>query len=75
VLAGGEDQRAGTHQFLGGEELSDREARADRYFEQDLKGAESKTLLGFRVHQVGAVYDLIDDMIIGRLAEGSRGRR
>ncbi len=34
--------------------------------------AESKTMLGFRVHQVGAVYDLIDDALIGRLAEGKR---
>jgi superfamily II DNA or RNA helicase len=34
--------------------------------------AESKTMLGFRVHQVGAVYDLLDDAIIGRLAEGKR---
>jgi hypothetical protein len=34
--------------------------------------AESKSMLGFRVHQVGAVYDLIDDAIIGRLAEGKR---
>jgi len=34
--------------------------------------AKSKTMLGLRVHQVGAVYDLIDDAIIGRLAEGKR---
>jgi hypothetical protein len=34
--------------------------------------AENKTMLGFRVHQVGAVYDLIDDAIIGRPAEGKR---
>jgi hypothetical protein len=34
--------------------------------------AESKTMLGFRVNQVGAVYDLIDDAIIGRLAKGKR---
>jgi ERCC4-related helicase len=34
--------------------------------------AESRTMLGFRVHQVGAVYDLVDDAIIGRLAEGKR---
>jgi superfamily II DNA or RNA helicase len=34
--------------------------------------AESKTMLGFRVHQVGAIYDLTDDAIIGRLAEGKR---
>jgi hypothetical protein len=25
-------------------------------------------MLGLRVHQVGAVYDLVDDAIIGRLA-------
>jgi hypothetical protein len=31
---------------------------------------ENKTLLGFRVRQVGAVYDLTGDTIIGRLAEG-----
>jgi hypothetical protein len=34
--------------------------------------AENKTMLGFRVHQIGAVYDLIDDAIIGRQAEGKR---
>jgi hypothetical protein len=34
--------------------------------------AENKTWFGFRVHQVGAVYDLTDDTIIGRLAEGKR---
>jgi hypothetical protein len=34
--------------------------------------AQSKTMLGLRVHQVGAVYDLVDDAIIGRLAEGKR---
>jgi hypothetical protein len=37
--------------------------------------AESKTMLGLRVHQVGVVYDLIDDAIIGRLAEGKRNGR
>jgi hypothetical protein len=37
--------------------------------------AESRTMLGFRVHQVGAVYDLADDAIIGRLAEGKRNSR
>ena len=36
--------------------------------------AESKTMLGLRVHQVGAVYDLADDAIIGRLAQGKRNR-
>jgi superfamily II DNA or RNA helicase len=34
--------------------------------------AESKTMLGLRVHQIGAVYDLVDDAIIGRPAEGKR---
>jgi hypothetical protein len=34
--------------------------------------AESRTMFGFRVHQVGAVYDLDDDAIVGRLAEGKR---
>jgi hypothetical protein len=34
--------------------------------------AENKTLLGLRVHQVGAVYDLVGDAIIGRLAQGKR---
>jgi hypothetical protein len=34
--------------------------------------AESKKMLGLRTHQIGAVYDLIDDVIIGRLAEGKR---
>jgi superfamily II DNA or RNA helicase len=33
---------------------------------------ESKTMLGLRVHQVGAVYDLVDHAIIGRLAAGKR---
>jgi hypothetical protein len=37
--------------------------------------AESRTMLGFRVHQVGAVYDLSDDAVIGRLAEGKRNSR
>ena len=37
--------------------------------------AESKTMLGLRVHQVGAVYDLADDAIIGRLAQGKRNGR
>jgi hypothetical protein len=35
--------------------------------------SEWKTLLGFRVHQVGAIYDLADNVLIGRLAEGKRG--
>jgi superfamily II DNA or RNA helicase len=34
--------------------------------------AESKTMLGLRVHQIGAVYDLVDDAIVGRLAAGKR---
>ena len=34
--------------------------------------AEFKTMLGLRVHQIGAVYDLVDDAIVGRLAEGKR---
>jgi superfamily II DNA or RNA helicase len=37
--------------------------------------AESRTMLGFRVHQVGAVYDLNDDALVGRLAEGKRDAR
>jgi hypothetical protein len=35
--------------------------------------SEWKTLLGFRVQQVGAIYDLADNALIGRLAEGKRG--
>jgi hypothetical protein len=34
--------------------------------------AESKRMLGLRTHQIGAVYDLVDDVIIGRVAEGKR---
>jgi superfamily II DNA or RNA helicase len=34
--------------------------------------SEWKTLLGLRVHQVGAIYDLADNALIGRLAEGKR---
>jgi superfamily II DNA or RNA helicase len=34
--------------------------------------AENRTMFGLRVHQIGAVYDLVDDAIIGRLAEGKR---
>ena len=34
--------------------------------------AELKTMLGLRVHQIGAVYDLVDDAIIGKLAQGKR---
>ena len=36
--------------------------------------AESKSLLGLRVHQVGAIYDLTDNAIIGHIAEGKRNR-
>ena len=35
--------------------------------------SEWKTLLGFRVQQVGAIYDLAGNALIGRLAEGKRG--
>jgi superfamily II DNA or RNA helicase len=34
--------------------------------------AESKSLLGLRVHQVGAIYDISADAIVGRIAEGKR---
>jgi hypothetical protein len=34
--------------------------------------AQSRTLFGLRVHQVGAVYDLDGGALIGRLAEGRR---
>lgn len=34
--------------------------------------SESKTLLGLRVRQMGAIYDLADQSIIGRIAEGKR---
>ncbi|MCP3447315.1 SNF2-related protein [Bradyrhizobium sp. CCGUVB14] len=34
--------------------------------------AESKTMLGFRVSHIGAIYDLNDNSIVGRLAEGKR---
>jgi superfamily II DNA or RNA helicase len=37
--------------------------------------AEARTMFGFRVHQVGAVYDLDDHAIIGRLAKGKRNGR
>jgi hypothetical protein len=37
--------------------------------------AENKTMLGFRVHQIGAVYDLVDNAIMGRLADGKRNGR
>jgi hypothetical protein len=36
--------------------------------------SEARTLMGIRVRQVGAVYDLTDTAIIGRLAVGKRGR-
>lgn len=35
--------------------------------------AESKTLLGWRVNHIGAIYDLTDNSVVGRLAEGKRG--
>jgi hypothetical protein len=35
--------------------------------------SEARTLMGIRVRQVGAVYDLTDTAIIGRLAIGKRG--
>lgn len=35
--------------------------------------SESKTMLGLRVQQVGAIYDLDDDAIVGKLARGKRG--
>jgi ERCC4-related helicase len=31
------------------------------------------SFFGFRVHQVGAVYDITDSSIVGRLAQGKRG--
>jgi hypothetical protein len=34
--------------------------------------AEKKRLLGLRVHQVGAVYDVAADALVGKLAEGKR---
>jgi SNF2-related domain/Helicase conserved C-terminal domain len=36
--------------------------------------SEARTLMGIRVRQVGAVYDLNDTAIVGRLAVGKRGR-
>lgn len=33
---------------------------------------ENKRMLGFRVQQVGAVYDLADDVVVGRLVAGKR---
>jgi hypothetical protein len=33
------------------------------------------TLFGLRVHHIGAVYDLTDNSIVGRLAEGKRGAK
>jgi hypothetical protein len=35
--------------------------------------SEARTLMGIRVRQVGAVYDLNDTAIVGRLAVGKRG--
>lgn len=34
---------------------------------------EVRTLLGMRVHQLGAIYDLRENAVVGRLAEGKRG--
>jgi len=34
--------------------------------------AENKKMLGFKVQQVGAIYDLVDDAVVGRLAAGKR---
>jgi superfamily II DNA or RNA helicase len=34
--------------------------------------SESKTMLGLRVRQMGAIYDLSDQSIVGRIAEGKR---
>jgi superfamily II DNA or RNA helicase len=34
--------------------------------------AESKSLFGFRVNHIGAIYDLADNAIVGRVAEGKR---
>jgi hypothetical protein len=34
---------------------------------------EVRTLLGIRVHQLGVIYDLRENAVIGRLAEGKRG--
>jgi hypothetical protein len=36
--------------------------------------SEVRTLLGMRAHQVGAVYCIADDALVGRLAVGKRGR-
>jgi hypothetical protein len=35
--------------------------------------SEVRTFLGIRVHQVGAVYDLTESTVVGRLAVGKRG--
>lgn len=36
---------------------------------------EIRTFLGLRVHHAGAVYSLIDGMVLGRIAKGKRGRQ
>jgi hypothetical protein len=36
--------------------------------------SEWKTLFGLRVHQVGAIFDFEDNAIVGRIAEGKRGK-
>jgi hypothetical protein len=35
--------------------------------------SEVRTLLGMRVRHAGAIYDLADRSIVGRIAEGRRG--
>jgi hypothetical protein len=35
--------------------------------------AEVKRVLGIRVYHAGAVYDLADQSLFGRIAEGRRG--
>jgi hypothetical protein len=36
--------------------------------------SELRRMLGMRVHQVGAIYDLTSDSIVGRICTGKRGR-
>ncbi|MGP9812926.1 SNF2-related protein [Rhodopseudomonas sp. NSM] len=36
--------------------------------------AESKTMLGLRVHQIGAVFDIADSVLVGHVAEGKRNK-
>jgi hypothetical protein len=35
--------------------------------------AESKSLFGWRVNHIGAIYDLTDNSVVGRITEGKRG--